>query len=77
MLQSGRNPKRMDELGLTDFALRRFALAGTPRDWVARIAELAEAGATKLWVGLGGGDLDRQRLDLRMIGEEVMPQFAT
>ena len=31
---------------------RRFALAGDPRDWIARIEELAEAGATKLWVGL-------------------------
>jgi 5,10-methylenetetrahydromethanopterin reductase len=76
VLQAGRNPKRMDELGLTDYALRRFALAGTPRDWIARIAELAEAGATRLWVGLGAGDLDRQRLELRMIGEEVMPKFA-
>jgi 5,10-methylenetetrahydromethanopterin reductase len=76
VLQTGRNPKRMDELGLTDYALRRFALAGTPRDWITRIAELTEAGATRLWVGLGAGDLDRQRLELRMIGEEVMPKFA-
>ena len=76
VLQAGQNPKRMDELGLTDYALRRFALAGTPRDWIARIAELAEAGATKLWVGLGGSDLDRQRHDLRMLGEEIMPHFV-
>ncbi|MGH7333593.1 MAG: LLM class flavin-dependent oxidoreductase [Candidatus Rokuibacteriota bacterium] len=76
VLQSGRNPKRMDELRLTDYALRRFALAGRPGDWIARIAELAEAGATRLWVGLGGGDLDRQRHELRMIGEEIMPKFA-
>ncbi len=76
VLQTGRNPKRRDELGLTDYALRRFALAGTPRDWIARIAELAEAGATRLWVGLGGGDLDRQRQELRVIGEEIMPKFA-
>ena len=46
VLHAGQNPTRMDELGLT--ALRRFALAGTPHDWIARIAELAEAGATKL-----------------------------
>jgi 5,10-methylenetetrahydromethanopterin reductase len=76
VLQSGRNPKRMDELGLTDYALRRFALAGTPRDWIARIEQLAQAGATRLWVGLSGGDLDRQRHELRLIGEEIMPKFT-
>jgi 5,10-methylenetetrahydromethanopterin reductase len=76
VLQGGRNPKRMDELGLTDYALRRFALAGAPRDWIARIEELAEAGATKLWVGLGGSDLDRQRHDLRVLGGEIMSKFV-
>jgi len=76
VLHSGRNPKRMDELGLTDYALRRFALAGTPSDWIARIEELADAGATKLWVGLGGSDLPRQVRDLRMLGEEIMPRFV-
>jgi len=76
VLQGGRNPKRMEELGLTDYAMRRFALAGTPRDWIARIGALAAAGATRLWVGLGGGDLDRQRQELRMLGEEIMPEFA-
>jgi 5,10-methylenetetrahydromethanopterin reductase len=75
VLQAGRNPKRMDELGLTDYALRRFALAGTVRDWIARIEELADAGATKLWITLGGGDLDRQLHDLRTIGEKIMPRF--
>lgn len=76
VLQGGRNPKRMEELGLTDYAFRRFALAGTPRDWIARIEELAEAGATRLWVGLGGGDLEHQAHELRMIGEEIMPKFT-
>jgi 5,10-methylenetetrahydromethanopterin reductase len=74
--QGGRNPKRMEELGLTDYALRRFALAGTPSDWIVRIEQLADAGATKLWVGLGGSDLDRQRHDLRVLGEEIMPRFV-
>jgi 5,10-methylenetetrahydromethanopterin reductase len=76
VLHAGRNPKRMDELGLTDYALRRWALAGTPGDWIARIEQIAGAGATKLWVGLGGTDLDRQLRDLRMLGEEIMPRFV-
>src|SRR2546428_1163845 len=76
VLHAGRNPKRMDELGLTDYALRRWALAGTPKDWIARIEQIAEAGATKIWVGLGGGSLDRQLHDLIVIGEGIMPRFA-
>jgi alkanesulfonate monooxygenase SsuD/methylene tetrahydromethanopterin reductase-like flavin-dependent oxidoreductase (luciferase family) len=76
VLHAGRNPKRMDELGLTDYALRRWALAGTPKDWIRRIEEIAAAGATKIWVGLGGNDLDRQLSDLKMLGEEIMPEFV-
>jgi 5,10-methylenetetrahydromethanopterin reductase len=76
VLQAGRNPKRMDELGLTDYALRRFALAGTPRDWIARIEEIATAGATKIWVGLGGGSLEHQLHDLTILGEQIMPHFV-
>src|SRR5436190_12028222 len=49
VMHEGRNPKRMEELGLTDYALGRFALAGNPRDWIARIEQLAAAGARKLW----------------------------
>ena len=75
VLHAGRNPKRMDELGLTDYALRRFALAGAPRDWIARIEQLADAGVTQIWTTLGGAGLDRQLRDLRLIGEEVMPRF--
>jgi 5,10-methylenetetrahydromethanopterin reductase len=76
VLHGGRNPKRMDALGLTDYALRRWALAGTPKDWIARIEEIAAAGATKIWVGLGGHDLDRQLADLEMLGEEIMARFV-
>lgn len=76
VLHAGRNPKRMDELGLTDYALRRWALAGTPRDWIARIEQIAAAGAIKIWVGLGGSDLDHQLSDLKMLGEEIMPRFV-
>ncbi|HEX6784699.1 MAG TPA: hypothetical protein VF098_08625, partial [Sphingomicrobium sp.] len=33
VLQAGRNPARMAELGLTEYALERFALAGNVNDW--------------------------------------------
>ena len=77
VLSAGRNPKRMEELGLTEYALRRWALAGNPGDWVKRIEEVAAAGATKLWVGIGGrGDFDRQKHYLRLFGEQILPHFA-
>jgi alkanesulfonate monooxygenase SsuD/methylene tetrahydromethanopterin reductase-like flavin-dependent oxidoreductase (luciferase family) len=76
ILGTGQNVKRMEELGLTEYALKRWALAGTPRDWIQRIAELAEAGATKLWVGVGGGDLDRQTHYMCLFGDQILPHFT-
>jgi len=76
VLHEGRNPRRMDELGLTDYAIRRFALAGNPGDWIARIEELANAGATKLWVGPVGGRLDSQLHYMRLMGEQIMSRFV-
>jgi alkanesulfonate monooxygenase SsuD/methylene tetrahydromethanopterin reductase-like flavin-dependent oxidoreductase (luciferase family) len=66
----------MADLGLTDYAIDRWALAGTPRDWIARIEQLAERGARKLWMGVSGGNLDEQGHYLRLMGEEIMPKFA-
>jgi 5,10-methylenetetrahydromethanopterin reductase len=77
VVHAGRNPRRMEDLGLTDYALKRFALAGNPADWIARIEEVAQAGATKLWIGLGSGDLDSQRHYLRILGEQIMPRFVS
>jgi 5,10-methylenetetrahydromethanopterin reductase len=76
VLGTGKNPKRMEELGLTDYALKRWALAGNPSDWIKRIEEVAAAGATKLWVGIGRGDFDRQFHDMRLFGEQILPHFA-
>ena len=76
VLHAGRNPRRMADLGLTEYAIDRFALAGAPRDWIARIEQLAERGATKLWVGVNGSDLDSQLHYMRMMGEQVMARFA-
>lgn len=75
VLQAGRNPRRMDELGLTDYAIRRFALAGNVNDWIARIEEVAQAGATQLWVSPGGGRPERQLHYLRILGKEIMSRF--
>jgi 5,10-methylenetetrahydromethanopterin reductase len=75
VLHHGRNPRRMADLGLTDYAIDRWALAGAPRDWIARIEQLADRGATKLWVGVSGADLDAQRRYLKLMGEQIMPRF--
>ncbi|HLI78677.1 MAG TPA: LLM class flavin-dependent oxidoreductase [Candidatus Binataceae bacterium] len=76
VVSEGSNPRRMDELGLTDYALRRFALAGNPEAWIARIEEVAQAGATKLWLNAEGGSLDRQFHYMRMLGEKIMSRFV-
>lgn len=76
VVHEGRNPKRMEELGLTDYAIRRFALAGNPRDWIARIEQIAEAGARKLWVSIRAGDMDTQLHYMRILGRDIMARFA-
>jgi 5,10-methylenetetrahydromethanopterin reductase len=76
VLREGQNPKRMEELGLTEYGLQRFALAGNPRDWIVRIEEIAQAGATKLWLNAEGGNLDRQLHYMRMLGEQIMARFV-
>ena len=76
VVSEGANPRRMDELGLTDYALKRFALAGNPEAWIARIEELANAGATRLWLNAEGGSLDRQFHYMRMLGEKIMSRFV-
>jgi len=76
VLSAGRNPKRMEELGLSEYAISRWALAGNPSDWVKRIEDVAAAGATKLWVGIGRGDYERQKHYMRVFGEQILPHFA-
>ena len=59
----------MEALGLTDYALKRYALAGNLSDWIVRIEELVQANATRLWVDFGGRALDRQLYTMRLLGE--------
>ena len=75
VLQAGRNPKRMAELGLTEYGLERFGLAGNAKDWIERIGELAELGASRLWLSTESGDLDRQIHYMKVFTEQVMPHF--
>ena len=76
VLQAGRNPKRMAELGLTGYGLERFALAGNVNDWIERIGELAELGASRLWLSTEAGDLDRQIHYMKVFTEQIMPHFS-
>lgn len=76
-LESGnKNVRLMEELGLTQYFLDRFAVVGTAEQWVDRIHELAKRGATKLWF-LGGGPRtpEGQRKFIRVLGEQIMPHF--
>ena len=72
----GQNPKQMDALGLTPYAMERFALAGNARDWIARIEQIATAGVRKIWVGVNGNGLDHQTHNLKILGEQIMPRFV-
>jgi hypothetical protein len=56
--------------------LRSFALAGDPEAWIARIEEIANAGATRLWLNAEGGNLDRQLHYMRLLGERIMSRFV-
>jgi 5,10-methylenetetrahydromethanopterin reductase len=76
VVSEGANPRRMEDLGLTEYALKRFALAGNPEAWIARIEDIADAGATKLWLNAEGGSLDRQFHYMRMLGEKIMSRFV-
>lgn len=72
----GRNPKRMEELGLTNYAIERFALAGDARDWITRIERIAEAGARKLWVSVRATDMETQLHYMRILGKDIMARFV-
>jgi len=75
VLHEGRNPKRMEALGLTSYALERFALAGNASDWIQRIERIAEAGARKIWVSLRATDMETQLHYMKILGGEIMSRF--
>jgi 5,10-methylenetetrahydromethanopterin reductase len=76
VLHEGQNPKRMEALGLTQYALDRYALAGNAADWIARIEQLAAAGASRLWLTVSGRGFEEQEKYLRILGEQIMRRFT-
>lgn len=76
MLQGGRNPRRMEDLGLTDYAMDRFALAGNAKDWIERIGAIADAGGTNIWFSAEPGPIEKQIHYMKMFEREVLPEFV-
>ncbi|MBI4307813.1 MAG: LLM class flavin-dependent oxidoreductase [Chloroflexi bacterium] len=73
--QAGRenqNARIFDDLGIGDYLLKAFSLAGTPQECVQRARALATAGATQLFMGLHTKDKLRT---LRLLAREVFPQL--
>jgi 5,10-methylenetetrahydromethanopterin reductase len=69
--KTGKNARLIDELGLTDYLLERFAVAGTPSDIVERIRNLSRLGLNNLWLSSPGDDPG----SLDLMGNEVLPRL--
>jgi 5,10-methylenetetrahydromethanopterin reductase len=70
--KTGKNARLIDDLGLTDYLLDRFAVAGTPSDIVDRIQSLARLGLKNLWLSSPGDDPS----SLDLMGQEVLPRLG-
>lgn len=69
-VKTGKNAQMVEQLGLTEYFLDRFAVAGSPADIVQRIRALARLGLTNLWMSSPGDS--PSALDL--MGTEVLPR---
>jgi 5,10-methylenetetrahydromethanopterin reductase len=69
-VKTGKNAQLVEQLGLTEYFLDRFAVAGSPTDIVQRIRALARLGLTNLWMSSPGDGA--KPLDL--MGTEVLPR---
>jgi 5,10-methylenetetrahydromethanopterin reductase len=71
----GANDRLLNELDLADYAFTRWGMAGDASDWIARIEELADAGATQIWLS-SRGTVEELQHNLRYFGEKILPRFA-
>ena len=70
-VKTGKNAQLVTELGLTEYFLERFAVAGSPAEIVERIRTLSRLGLKNLWLSSPGDD--PSALDL--MGQEVLPRL--
>ena len=67
-----RQAELVDELGLRDYLVERFAIVGTPADWISTIRKLEKQGVRKLFVA---GVMPDRDLFISTLGREVLPAF--
>lgn len=71
--QSEANAELVDRLGLRDYILERFGIAGNPDEVVARIRQLQDRGIQNFWMSMHAGDKGRV---VRLMRDHVMPHFS-
>ena len=76
ILVGGRNPRCLEALSLTDYALERYALAGNVTDWIERIGAIADAGGVNIWFSTQHGGIEAQIHTMKLFAREIMPEFA-
>ena len=75
ILVGGRNPRRLEALSLTDYALERYVLAGDVNDWIERIAAIADSGGTNIWFNAERGGIEGQIHYMKLFAKEILPEF--
>lgn len=71
--QSEKNAELVDRLGLRDYIVERFGIAGDPAQVTERIRELHARGIDKFWMSMHAADKGRV---VRLMRDHVMPHFS-
>jgi 5,10-methylenetetrahydromethanopterin reductase len=70
--QSADNAELVDRLGLREYVVERFGIAGDPDEVTARIQTLHERGIDNFWMSMHAADKGRV---VRLMRDHVMPHF--
>lgn len=70
--ESSANAELVDRLGLREYILERFGIAGDPGQVVERIEELRKRGIENFWMSMHASDKGRV---VRLMRDHVMPSF--
>ena len=70
--QSADNAALVDRLGLRDYVLERFGIAGDPAEVTERIRTLHARGIDNFWMSMHAADKGRV---VRLVRDHVMPHF--